>query len=387
MQITQKFSVDYVYQILFTKNIFSKENHTLLNVLTNEGYTSRKVLFVIDKSVACNHPLIIQDITKYTDAFDTLHLLHEPIVIDGGETVKNDLKYLELLLSFIDSAHLDRQSFLVAIGGGAVLDLAGFAASIGHRGIQHIRIPSTVLAQNDAGIGVKNGINFFNKKNFLGSFAPPQCVINDVALLKTLSDRDWRSGISEAVKVALIKNESFFEWIEDNVSDLNMRLDAPMEILIYKCAKLHADHISKQGDPFERSSKRPLDFGHWAAHKLEQLSSYNLRHGEAVAIGIALDSAYSYFSGYLNYESFDRIICLLLDLGFFLAHSLLMNQNRDGINMELLSGLNEFKEHLGGDLQVPLLTSIGQQIDVGFIDQKLLDKAVMMIFQKNETYR
>ncbi|UJH90698.1 3-dehydroquinate synthase [Antarcticibacterium sp. 1MA-6-2] len=206
-------------------------------------------------------------------------LCADPLVIPGGEGVKNEKIYVEQILEASNTYGIDRHSFIVAIGGGAVLDMVGFATAIAHRGIRHIRIPTTVLAQNDSGIGVKNSVNAYNKKNFLGTFAPPFSVINDSTFLKTLDPRDWCAGISEAVKVALIKDASFFEWIEANVEKLASREMPPMEELIYRCAQMHLDHIAG-GDPFESGSSRPLDFGHWAAHKLEQLTNYNLRHGK-----------------------------------------------------------------------------------------------------------
>jgi 3-dehydroquinate synthase len=109
-------------------------------------------------------------------------------------------------------------------------------------------------------------------------------------LLESLPDRDWRSGTAEAVKVALIKDRIFFQSIEESAAALMQRDSHAMERLIYRCAQLHLEHISG-GDPFETGSSRPLDFGHWAAHKLEQLTNYNLRHGEAVAIGISRESS------------------------------------------------------------------------------------------------
>src|SRR5258708_39713117 len=167
------------------------------------------------------------------------------------------------------------------MGGGAVLDLGGSAAAVSHRGIRHIRIPTTVLAQNDSGVGVKKGINYFNKKNFLGTFAPPVAVFNDANWLTTLADRDWRSGIAEAVKVALIRDAAFFDWIEEHTGQL-VRRDLPgMNQLIRRCAELHLQHFAG-GVPFALGPSRPLDFGHCSAHKLEQLTGLEILHGEAV---------------------------------------------------------------------------------------------------------
>jgi 3-dehydroquinate synthase len=206
---------------------------------------------------------------------------------------------------------------VLGIGGGAVLDMVGYAAATAHRGIRLIRVPTTVLAQNDSGVGVKNGINAFGKKNFLGTFAPPYAVLNDIDFLTTLDDRDWRSGIAEAVKVALIKDANFFEFITTNAKALARRDMDSMQHLVYRCAQLHLNHIANSGDPFEKGSSRPLDFGHWAAHKLEQLTHYNLRHGEAVAIGIALDTTYSYMAGMLSRSDWQQVLETAENIRFY----------------------------------------------------------------------
>ena len=136
---------------------------------------------------------------------------------------------------------------------------------------------------------MKNGVNAFGMKNLLGSFAPPFAVLNDADFLRTLQPRDKIAGVAEAVKVALIRDRAFFDWLEASADALRACEGAAMSRMIRRCAELHLDHIATGGDPFEMGSARPLDFGHWAAHKLEQLSRFRLCHGEAVAIGIALD--------------------------------------------------------------------------------------------------
>src|SRR5258708_4304342 len=257
------------------------------------------------------------------------------------------------------------------MGGGAVLDLAGYAAAVSHRGIRHIRIPTTVLAQNDSGVGVKNVTTYLKKKHCLGLCAPPVAVFNDGNWLTTLADRDWRSGIAEAVKVALIRDAAFFDWIEEHTGQL-VRRDLPvMNQLIRRCAELHLQHIAG-GDPFELGSSRPLDFGHWSAHKLEQLTGFEILHGEAVAMGIALDTVYSVLSGRLAPDKAERIAQLLKGLGFALTHPLMQVSAPDS---PVLKGLQEFREHLGGQLTIMLLTDVGKGEEVHEIDVELLKKA------------
>jgi 3-dehydroquinate synthase len=365
--IEQTFIVPFHYKVCFSENIFSKENK-LLATLLNNGRKS-KAFFVVDESVVMAHPALLTQIKEYAAAYENDFILcAQPLVVPGGEQAKNEQKYFREILDATSAHGIDRHSYIVAIGGGAVIDMVGFSAAIAHRGIRHIRIPTTVLSQNDAGIGVKNGINVYGKKNYLGSFAPPYAVINDSNFLKTLSDRDWRSGISEAIKVALIKDSAFFEWMEKNTREFNSRKMAPMEELIYRCADLHLQHIAGK-DPFESGSSRPLDFGHWAAHKLEHLTDFKVRHGEAVAIGIALDSTYSWLKGLLSEEDLQRIIDLIHALGFDLYVPELSGD-------ALLEGLEEFREHLGGELTIMLLEGIGKGKEVHEMDGQLIIQSV-----------
>ena len=236
------------------------------------------------------------------------------------------------------------------------------------------------MAQNDSGVGVKNGINAFGKKNFLGTFAPPYAVLNDFDFLSTLSDRDWRSGIAEAVKVALIKDRDFLEFISNNAQKLAQRDAEAMEYLIYRCCQLHLDHIANYGDPFEMGSSRPLDFGHWAAHKLEHLTNYRLRHGEAVAIGMALDCTYSYLTGLLSKTDWEQVMTTLKQLGFELYDpELAINLAETESSDSIFCGLVEFREHLGGELAIMLLKELGTGVEVNQVNIPIYRQAILML--------
>ncbi|RFS14558.1 3-dehydroquinate synthase [Emticicia sp. C21] len=371
--INQAFQVPYSFNIVFTQNLFSSDNKEFVNFLTNFGDTTfqKKILFLIDEGVEQKHPYLIESIKRYFQSENQISLIDEILVLPGGELVKNAPQYLEKTLLAINECGIDRHSFVAAIGGGAFLDMVGYASCIAHRGVKHIRIPTTVLSQNDSGVGVKNGVNFLGKKNFLGTFSPPVAVFNDSNFLTTLSDRDWRSGISEAVKVALIKDLDFFEWLEENGSAMADRELLVMNEQIFRSAALHTNHISS-GDPFEMGSARPLDFGHWAAHKLEYLSNFEIRHGEAVAIGIALDSIYSELLGLISGEDSARIISLLKKLGFTLYHESLAENDK----LNLWEGLNEFREHLGGRLTITILEKLGKGKEVHEVNFDLMKLAV-----------
>lgn len=376
--IHQTVRAEFHYSVHFTREVFRPANQILRSVIASDAATQRRILFVVDGGVCTSERQLLTQIDAYCHAHaDVIQNVMNPIVIPGGEIVKNSSEYVDIVRDAVNVRGICRHSFVIAIGGGAVLDMAGYAAATSHRGVRLIRMPSTVLAQNDSGVGVKNGVNRYGKKNFLGTFAPPFAVINDLEFLESLSDRDWRSGVAEAVKVGLIKDATFFEYLETMASSLVHRGTAAMEHAIYRCAELHLEHI-RGFDPFESGSSRPLDFGHWAAHKLEQLTDYRLRHGEAVAIGIALDATYSHLVGMLSEPEWSRIINVLLRLGFSLCVPELEYRGVGG-NYALLDGLNEFREHLGGQLTIMLLERIGRGIEVHNMDPAVIARSAAML--------
>ena len=363
--IEHTLEVRWQHRVFFSDLALASVN-LLLRDLLGQATNSvpARVLFVVDKSLAEAQPALLPDICAYCATHaDRVTLACEPLVIDGGERVKNSFSNVSQVQSAIEACHIDRHSTVVAIGGGALLDMVGLAAATAHRGVRHIRMPTTTLSQADSGVGVKNGINAFGKKNFIGTFAPPFAVINDFQLLATLPPRDLRCGYAEAVKVACIRDAGFFADLERDAAALRAFELGALRQIIYRCAELHMQHIASSGDPFELGSARPLDFGHWAAHKLEQLSDYRIRHGEAVAIGIGLDALYARNIGLLDAASAERVLRLLDKLGFELFADEL--RHTDELHQIRLSeGLSEFKEHLGGKLTITLLSEIGQGIEV-----------------------
>ncbi len=384
--IKQSFKVKFNYNIYFTKKIFDKKNKILVNSINTNNNIIKNTIIFIDKNVHKKHKKLTKEINNYFDFHNNkIKLKCNPILISGGEKSKNHNILLKIIYKLLNKYKICRHSYIIAIGGGAILDLIGYVASTAHRGINLIRIPTTVLSQNDSGIGVKNGINLLNKKNFIGNFAIPTVVINDNIFLKTLDDRSWRSGIAEALKVALIKDYDFFKFIKENTDKLNSRNMKVMDKLIYKCAYIHAKHISKNGDPFERQSSRPLDFGHWAAHKLESLTKYKILHGEAVAIGIALDSTYSYIIKYLSKNEWKEIINTIINLGFkiYIKEMEMISNNNE---KTIFEGLNEFQEHLGGTLTITILKKIGLGININNIDRKVFEKSIKIIKKIQNIY-
>jgi 3-dehydroquinate synthase len=379
--LQQSFQVHFEYKVFFTERLFEIANPVFSDYLRSQQTdNSKKLLFVLDQGVVDHHPGLQEQIKNYLATVPSFSLVEDMIVIPGGEQSKNDQYAFDKIVKAVHQYGIDRHSYVVAIGGGSLLDIAGYAAAVSHRGIRHIRIPTTVLAQNDSGIGVKNGINFFGKKNFLGTFAPPAVVFNDFHFLSTLNERHWRSGISEAIKVALIKDATFFEWIEDNAKLLAQKDMLSMQYLIKRCAELHLQHIAG-ADPFEMGSSRPLDFGHWSAHKLEQLTNFSVFHGEAVAMGIVLDSVYSYLAGKITEKDITRIVALIKTLGFDITEPQMMIENEQS---PLIAGMNEFREHLGGKLTIMHLLAIGKGEEVHELNIELLKKSSDWI-NKNRT--
>jgi 3-dehydroquinate synthase len=388
--IRQKVRVDFEYPVYFTTGVVTPSNLLLRDVVARAAdETPSRLIVVLDQGVVDHHPNLSDQVAEYAHRHRTVLNLAAPVlIVPGGEAVKNDPRHVDGIHRAINDAGLCRHSYVVAIGGGAVLDAAGYAAATAHRGIRLIRIPTTVLAQDDSAMGVKNGINAFGKKNYLGTFAAPFAVINDVAFLQTLPDRHWRAGVSEAIKVALIKDRAFFDFLESQAAAIRARDLVAMEQVIRRCAVLHLTHIASGGDPFELGSSRPLDFGHWSAHKLEQLTDHRLGHGEAVAIGIALDTTYSYLAGFLPEDDWRRIISLLPALGLS-VYAPELGQNLDSVNdpTSVLRGLDEFREHLGGSLTILMLRSIGAPFDVHEIRRDVMIRSIGVLRDFEHAHR
>ncbi|MCE4056531.1 3-dehydroquinate synthase [Pseudomonas sp. Au-Pse12] len=373
-----RFQVSYHYPVLFTDHIFQADNPCLHQQLTRQSQGPITVLVFADEQLLLCSPQLPQQINDYFSAHAAdLHLQAAPIAVPAGELSKTP-DVLQQLYAHMLEHGLDRHCYVLALGGGAVLDAVGYACATFHRGMRLIRIPSTVLAQNDAGIGVKNGINAFAQKNLLGAFYPATAVINDFQLLLSLSQRDQMAGLAEAVKVAVIKDAAFFQWMEQQVDALASFEHRASRYAIRRCAELHLGHITGAGDPFERGNGRPLDYGHWAAHKLENLSQHRLRHGEAVAVGMALDALYANACGLLSDADCQRLLQLLDKLGFNLCPPELSLRDAQG-RSPILQGLEEFRQHLGGQLSIPMLSRLGQSVDVHHIELPLMEQALLRL--------
>ena len=360
------FSVPFVHRLRVTDDVCGRDFAVLQSELDGGDAGPARVLLVVETALAHAASGLVSQLIEA----ESVELVSDPLWVEGGEDSKNSVDTIKYLLQRINAANLDRRSYVVVVGGGALLDAVGFAAAIAHRGIRLVRLPTTTLAQADSGVGVKNAINFFEKKNWIGTFAVPWAVFNDTKLLASLSDRDFQSGFSEAVKVSLLKNPSDFRWLCDHADQIRQRNKDVTQKAIHRSCMQHLRHITAGGDPFEMLEARPLDFGHWSAHRLEPLTEFEIRHGEAVAIGVAIDCIYSSrMFGFPESDMLDVCRCLTR-MGVSLWHPALHPIDR------LLQGLEEFRQHLGGRLTITMLRRVGDPINVHEIDQQAMRLAI-----------
>lgn len=371
-----EFAIRHSYPVMFTRGLFDPANPVLMDALAGGGADKVRCVVLIDDGVALADPALEKRLSAYFAAHkDRIALFDAPRHVPGGEAIKGGFTVIPDIYRMFLRNGVDRHAYVIAIGGGAVLDAVGFAAATAHRGLRLIRVPTTVLSQNDSGVGVKNAVNFEGIKNYAGTFAPPHAVLNDFDFLNVLPRRERIAGISEAVKVALIRDAAFFDWLEGNADALARFEPNAEEHMIRRSAELHIRQISMGGDPFETGSARPLDFGHWSAHKLETITDHALQHGEAVAIGIALDTRYSVLSGRLTAGEDDRIVALLDRIGLPTWHDALEQRGAAG-ELLVMKGLREFQEHLGGALTVTLLERIGTGVEVHEMEPTLVQDAI-----------
>ena len=371
------FSVPYTVAVSFVRDLWNVDQPLFANLISRlEPGRQHRLLVAVDDGLAAARSSLIAEIERYAAAYaSVLSLVCAPVLVPGGEASKNDLSHTLRLLDLINTHKIDRQSFLVAVGGGATLDTVSFAAATGHRGIRTVRVPTTVLSQADSGVAVKNGINMFGKKNFVGTFAPAFAVINDVTMLDTLPLRDRIAGVSEIINVALLKDTVLFDQIETLAPRLARGDRDALDAVIRPSLEWHLAHICTTGDPFEQGSARPLDFGHWAAHKLEAITHHRVRHGEAVAIGMALDIRYAMLAGFLPDAVGQRILDVISAVGLPTWDEAVASRTSSG-ELALIAGLQEFREHLGGTLHVTMLRGIQAPFEVTEMHPELVEQAI-----------
>ena len=383
----QRINVPFEFAVAFTRGLFELGNETITEALPRDPDVdgAPRAMVFIEKSVVRHWADLPDKIEAWMDAHpQTLKLVASPMIIEGGESCKNDLLFVQRMTHQFQRENLDRHSYVIVIGGGAALDAVGLSAAVFHRGLRLIRVPTTVLAQADSAVGVKNAINMDGVKNLIGTFAPPAAVLNDLEFLRSLEQRDWLNGLSEAFKVACIKDVSFLNELELLAAKLVARdLDA-MQRVVERCAVLHMDHIRTGGDPFEFGSARPLDFGHWSAHKLESMTQHEVRHGEAVAIGLALDLYCASQMGYITDAERDRVCTAMEACGLRLYHPTLSKASGPSGTLQIVAGLEEFRQHLGGRLTLTMPDGLGKKKDIHDLPNALVEAAVKWLQQRDQ---
>ncbi|HXZ41507.1 MAG TPA: ROK family protein [Terriglobales bacterium] len=345
--------------------------HVVENIFQNEGFPEYllqpfdRIVLVADAAV--------NDI--YGDAIRRVlagsHRKVDTIVLRTSEKQKDLFAMVEVVSAFEDVGMRRRKDLVVAAGGGIALDTVALACNLFRRGIPCLRLPTTLVAEIDAGIGVKNAINFRQSKSRLGTFAAPYAVIVDPCFLTTLPDRQIRNGLSEALKIALVVDRQLFELIEEHAYYLvRTKLQcAPGAELIRRAIRAMLLELSP--NLYERTLDRFPDYGHTFSPIFEfELS--DLEHGEAVALDMALATALAVILGILDIEDAERILATQHALGLPIV--------RAGLTMDmLLRGVHEAKRHRGGQLRMPILRGIGEAMFIDEVTEHQLEEAVAFI--------
>jgi 3-dehydroquinate synthase len=230
------------------------------------------------------------------------------IISPVGEASKH-INTVNSILEAMEREYLGRDTIVLALGGGVVGDIAGFAASIFKRGVPVVQIPTTTIAQADSAIGGKTGVDSTLSKNAYGVFWHPTAVFIDVATLKTLDERQYLSGMAESIKHALIADEEYFEFLENNLDAILKRDTDVLEKIAYYNCKIKAEVVEK--DPTEKNQRRMLNYGHTLGHAIESVSGFEILHGEAVAIGFVAAGLIEIEMGLGDEQRLERVKKLL----------------------------------------------------------------------------
>ncbi|HWS95754.1 MAG TPA: 3-dehydroquinate synthase [Candidatus Methylomirabilis sp.] len=306
---------------------------------------------------------------QLTDSFTSAGRALVVLPMPDGEPAKR-LATVEKLASRMVAAGADRRSVLLALGGGVVGDVGGFLASIFMRGIPVVQVPTTLVAQVDSAIGGKTGVNLTEGKNLVGTFHQPVAVLSDPEVLTTLPEREFRSGLFEALKYGVIRNASIFDLMESRRDAILCREGDLLERLIVDCVKVKADVVS--ADERESGERRILNFGHTIGHALESATKYkHFLHGEAVGWGMMAAALVGVEMGITDAATAERIIALVMSYGP------LPEVVTDG--KRVLRLLQSDKKTVGGVLHFVIASAIGEVEVVNNVSKEAVLKAVAEI--------
>ena len=340
--------------------IFIGDGLMQLSKLLTSHIHGQQVLVVTNETVA---PLYLEDLLENLSAYSV-----ETVVLPDGEMYKN-IEQLNTIFNALLTKKYNRTATLVALGGGVVGDMTGFAAACYQRGVNFLQIPTTLLAQVDSSVGGKTAVNHKLGKNMIGAFYQPQCVIIDTSLLSTLPDRQFKSGLAEVVKYGLISDPDFFDWIEKNITKLLERDPAALCFAIEKSCANKAKIVAR--DERENDVRATLNLGHTFGHAIETFYSYEgWLHGEAVAVGMVMAAELSEHMGWIQKNDVNRIKKLLVLCGLPICPP---KEISSKVFLELMS---VDKKVLDGSLRLVLLQSIGEAVVASDINQDILMKVI-----------
>ncbi len=361
----QKLTVDLgsrSYPIYIGENIL--EHHQLVKPYIH----GKKVVVISNETIA---PLYLDQLIAGLDDYET-----ETIILPDGEQYKT-LDTLNVIFDRLLSSHCARDTTLIALGGGVIGDIVGFAAACYQRGIRFIQIPTTLLAQVDSSVGGKTGVNHPLGKNMIGAFHQPHCVIADTRTLKTLPARELSAGIAEVIKYGLILDKQFFAWLEENISCLvNLDTDAIAYAIEQSC-RCKAEIVAS--DELEQSGRRALlNLGHTFGHAIETGLGYGKwLHGEAVGCGMLMAAKFSARIGWLSQEDIKRIDALLVAANLPTSAPKELSADRF---LELMALDKKVKD---GKLRLVLLQNIGNAVLTDEFDYNLLRETLLELTKVN----
>ena len=320
----------------------------------------QQVLIVTNETVA---PLYLEKtLTAFAD-FKTAS-----VILPDGEKYKN-LEVLNQIFDALLNQRFDRKTTLVALGGGVIGDMTGFAAACYQRGVPFIQIPTTLLAQVDSSVGGKTGVNHRLGKNMIGAFYQPQCVLIDIDTLQTLEERQLKAGLAEVIKYGLINDLAFFEWLEHYATNLLACDPEPLSFAIARSCQNKATIVEE--DERENGKRALLNLGHTFGHAIETGMGYEqILHGEAIAIGMCLAAQFSARLGWINDNDVTRIITLIEKMG-------LPTRIPDSLTVEQILELMQVdKKVCDGKIRLVLLKALGAAQIVDQYDPQLLKQTL-----------
>lgn len=338
-------------------DIFLKDSfEDLLDTMDFMEIENRKVCIVTESHVA---PIYLKEMYERISSKAAKTITFS---FTAGEANKQ-LKTIEMLYEHLIKNHFDRKDLLVALGGGVVGDMTGFAAATYLRGIDFIQVPTTLLSQVDSSIGGKTGVDFLQYKNMVGAFHQPKLVYINTGTLKSLPEREYFSGMGEVIKHGLIKDASYYQWIEDNTEKIKERDDETLKEMIYQSCIIKGGVVER--DPKEKGERALLNFGHTLGHAIEKLENFSWLHGECVGVGCQLAAMISEMKGKILKEETKKICKMFKEFGLW--------RPLDGIATDDIVATTKSDKKMEGNLiKFVLLDKIGEAyIDRGVTDEEM----------------